>query len=176
MRFASFSLNANLYVILIVGAFLAAGLLFGEARLKRIAMAVLAGLFVADQLSGFFATQLARVGLKDVDMALLQFILLFVTTGLLSIGKVSGGGGRLSIRTLVLAVTSAATLIAYSSSYFGAVVQAELSTDYNLVAIAVDNRSWWLAGMVVWLAVLQIWKKKSPDDDDGGKKGKKKKK
>ena len=175
MRFGSIVLNANVYVFVIVGSFLGCAMLFGEARLKRIAMALLAGLFAADQLSGFVGVQLGHAGFKSVDTAIIKLAILGLVTLALSLGKAPSVGGRLSLRTLILALTSAATLIAYTSSYLGVGAQTELTMEYNLVAIATDNRSWWLIGMLLWLIILQVWKKKSSDDEDG-KKGKKKKK
>ncbi len=175
MQLGTLNFSPNLYIFAIIGGFFVFAFLFGEARLKKIAMAILAGLFVADQLAAFAATQLAHAGIKNLDIATVKIALLILTAVPLSLGKAAGSGGRFSIRSFVLALLTAATLIAYTQSYMEIGLQIRLSTDYNLVAIAVANRPWWLAGLVLWLIILQVWKKKSKDDEDGGKKGKKKK-
>lgn len=148
--------------------------LFGETRLKRIALAVLVGLFAADQLTDFVMTQTVTF-LKITDPAIMKLALLTVVAIPLSLGKAPSVGGRFSIRSTVLAILTATTLIAYTQSYLGNSLREQLVMDYNLVAIAANNRLWWLSGLIIWLIFLTLWKKKSKLDDDGkkGKKGKK---
>lgn len=174
MRIGSFTLDANLYVFVIVGGLLLLAFLFGEARLRRIALAVIAGLFAADQLSALAATQLANVGWKNANDLIVHLGVLALVAIVLSLGKTVSVGGRFSLRSFVLAILLGATLIAYTQSYLDFAAQETLATDYNLIAIASSHRLLWLIGLLVWLMFLQLWKKKSKDDDDGkGKKGKK---
>ncbi|MEI7818951.1 MAG: hypothetical protein WCI47_02430 [bacterium] len=174
MQFGSIGMNANVYVFAILGGFLAFAIVFGEARLKKIAIALLVGFFAADQLADFVGTHLSRVGVKSVDDAMMHVILLTVVAVPLSLGKASGQGGRFSLRSIILAFLVGSTLIAYTHSYLAVAMQEQLSTEYNLIAIAADNRLWWLSGLILWLIILQLWKKKEPDEDGKGKKGKKK--
>lgn len=171
MQLGSYTLDANLYVFAIVGGFLLMAFLFGEARLKRIALAILAGLLAADQLTEFVITQ-AQPILRLNDPTVVRFGLLILVAIPLSLGKLVSVGGRFSIRSFGLALLTSATLIAYTHSYLTGGMLDQLSTDYNLVAIAVDHQYYWLSGLLLWLIILQLWKKRSKDDDD--KKGKKK--
>lgn len=173
MQFGSFTLDANVYVFVILGGFLLMAFMFGEARLKRIALGLLAGLLAADQLTDFAMTQTGSI-IKITDPAVMSFILLLAVAVPLSLGKTPSVGGRFSIRSFALAILTAAALIAYTHSYLGSGVREQLIVDYNLVAIASNNKSWWLSGLLIWLIVLQLWKKKAKlDDDDPKKKGKK---
>ncbi len=175
MHFGSIALNANVFVFAVFGLFVGCGILFGEARLKKLTIGFLVGLFVADQLADFVVTQLAHASVTINDPSLVKLILMLAAVIPLSIGKTPSVGGRFSIRSIVLAVLAAATVVAYTSNFVSIEVLQELQTEYNLIAIATDNHSWWLAGLLVWLIVLHVWRPKSKDEDEGkGKKGKKK--
>lgn len=174
MRIGNFALNANLYIFIVVGGFFLLAFLFGEARLKRIALAVIAGLFAADQLTQFAMTQASGV-LKLTDPAIIQMALLLIVAVPLSIGKSVSVGGHFSVRNFILALLLAVTVVAYTQSYLPAIIREQMSTDFNLVAIAVNNKLYWLSGLLAWLILLSIWKKKPKlEDDKKGKKGKKK--
>lgn len=173
MRIGSIALDANLLIFAVLGGFFVLAFLFGEARLKRIALALIAGLFAADQLGSFTSTQLAHLAQGSLELATIKLGILVLVAGALSLGKSPSVGGHFSLRSFMLAALSAAVLIAFTQSYLDFGTQAQVSSDYNLVAIAVNNKSWWLAGLLLWLIILQFWKKKSKEDDD--KKGKKKK-
>ena len=175
MLFGSIAVNGNVFVFAVLGLFLGCGLLFGEARLKRVTIGALVGLFAADQLADFAATQLGNAGLDIDDQAVLKLALLLLVAIPLSLGKAVSVGGRFSIRSIVLGMLAGTTVVAYVSNFVADTLLQELQTEYNLIALATDNRSWWLAGLMLWLIILHVWKPKSKDDDDGkGKKGKKK--
>lgn len=175
MYFGSLTLDANFFVFAVLGLFLGCGILFGEARLKRVVTGALIGLFAADQLADFVATQLSNAKVDIDDQAVLKIALLLIVAIPLSLGKAPSVGGRFSIRSIVLAVFAAMTVIAFVSNFLSDTLLGELETEYNLIALATDNRSWWLAGLLLWLVILHVWKPKSKDDDDGkGKRGKKK--
>ncbi len=175
MLFGSIAVNGNVFVFAVLGLFLGCGLLFGEARLKRVTIGALVGLFAADQLADFAATQLGNAGLDIDDQAVLKLALLLFVAIPLSLGKAPSVGGRFSIRSIVLGMLAGTTVVAYVSNFVADTLLQELQTEYNLIALATDNRSWWLAGLILWLIILHVWKPKSKDDDDGkGKKGKKK--
>ncbi len=175
MQFGNFVLNANLYIFIVVGGCLLLAFLFGETRLRRIALAIIAGLFAADQLTQFAMTQTSSV-LKLTDPAMVQLALLLIVAVPLSLGKSVSVGGHFSIRSFILALLLAATVVAYTQSYLPNGVREQMSTDFNLVAIAVNNKLYWLSGLLAWLILLSVWKKKPKLEDDGkkGKKGKKK--
>lgn len=175
MLFGSIAVNGNVFVFAVLGLFLGCGLLFGEARLKRMAIGALVGLFAADQLADFAATQLGHAGFEIDDQAVLKLALLLLVAIPLSLGKAPSVGGRFSIRSIVLGMLAGTTVVAYVSNFVADTLLQELQTEYNLIALATDNRSWWLAGLMLWLIILHVWKPKSKDDEDGkGKKGKKK--
>lgn len=179
MQFGSFHLDPNIFIFAVVGGFFGLTFLFGEARLKRIALALLAGLFAADQLTNFVLTQLAHTGTKSVEEGTIKLVLLLVVLVVLSLGKAPSVGGHFSLRSMILSLLTATTLISYVLGYFSLGEQSRLINDYNLAAIAINNRPWWLSGLIVWLLVTQLWKKKVKEDDTSsggkGKKGKKKK-
>jgi hypothetical protein len=58
-------------------------------------------------------------------------------------------------------------------------VGSKVLENYNLVALAANNRLYLLAATITWLIIITVWKRKIKDDDDAkgkkGKKGKKKK-
>ncbi len=174
MRIGSIDINGNLYVFAVLGVLFGLAFLFGEARLRRVVVAMLVGLFAADQLTDFAITQIGHIGLKDLDPTLVRLGLLLLVMLALSLGKVSASGGRFSVRSFVLATTASATFIAYTNSFLALTSRESSVTEYNLIAIAVNNQSWWLTSLIAWLVVLHIFKQKSKDDDEGGKKGKKK--
>lgn len=175
MQFGPLSIDGNIYVFAVVGGFFILAFLFGEGRLKRIATGLLAGFFVADQLGGFLAKQLGQSG-QALDPALVQLIVLLVVTIGLSLGKAASVGGRFGLRSFILAFLTAATLIGYTQSYLAQDVATKVLDEYNLIALASENRLWLLTAMTVWLIIITVWKRKVKDDDDKkGKKGKKKK-
>ncbi|MFO0955359.1 MAG: hypothetical protein U0526_02375 [Candidatus Saccharibacteria bacterium] len=179
MQFGSLSIDANLYVFAIIGGFFLMAFLFGEGRLKRIAAAVLVGLFAVDQLSELVVTQLDKLGLKTLELATVQLALLAVVAITLSLGKTVSVGGRFGLRSFILAFLTSATLIAYTQSYLKPEVGSKVLENYNLVALAANNRLYLLAATITWLIIITVWKRKIKDDDDAkgkkGKKGKKKK-
>lgn len=175
MQFGSLNVDGNVYVFAVVGAFFVLAFLFGEGRLKRIATALLAGFFVADQLGGFLAKQLDASISGPIDPASVQLIVLSVVTLGLSLGKTPSVGGRFGLRSFILAFLTAATLIGYTQSYLAQEAASKVLNEYNLIALAADNRLWLLTAMTAWLIIITLWKRKTKDDDDKkGKKGKKK--
>ncbi len=174
MQFGSLNVDGNVYVFAVVGAFFVLAFLFGEGRLKRIATALLAGFFVADQLGGFLAKQLDASISGPIDPASVQLIVLLVVTLGLSLGKTPSVGGRFGLRSFILAFLTAATLIGYTHSYLAQEAASKVLNEYNLIALAADNRLWLLTAMTAWLIIITLWKRKTKDDD--GKKGKKGKK
>ena len=177
MQFGSFHLDPNIFIFAVVGGFFGLTFLFGEARLKRISLGLLAGLFAADQRTNFILTQLAHGGTKSIEESTIKLVLLLVVLVILSLGKAPSVGGHFSLRSMILSLLTAATLIAYVLGYFSLGEQTRILNDYNLAAIAVNNRSWWLAGLILWLLITQLWKKKAKEDavpTGKGKKGKKK--
>lgn len=175
MQFGSLSIDANIYVFAIIGGFFLMAFLFGEGRLKRIAAAVLIGLFAVDQLASLVATQLDKLGLKTIELATIQIALLAVVTITLSLGKTVSVGGRFGLRSFILAFLTSATLIAYTQTYLKPDVGSKVLENYNLVALASNNRLYLLSALLVWLIIITLWKRKTKDDDEKkGKKGKKK--
>lgn len=171
MQFGQISIDGNMYVFAIVGAFFVLAFVFGEGRLKRVSTALLAGFFVADQLGGFVTEKLSGQS-PDASLVMLG-ILAFVTLGL-SLGKAASTGGRFGLRSFILAFLTSATLIAYTHSYLSRAAATEALDKYNLVALAVNNKLYLLAAMTAWLILITVWKRKTNDDDTKGKKGKKK--
>lgn len=149
--------------------------LFGEGRLKRVAAAVLVGLFAVDQLAELVATQLDRIGAKNVELATIQLGLLILVAVTLSLGKTVSVGGRFGLRSFILAFLTSATLIGYTQTYLAPEVGSKVLENSNLVALAADSRLYLLAATITWLIIITLWKRKTKDDDDKkGKKGKKK--
>lgn len=178
MQFGSYHVDPNIFIFAILGVFFVLTFLFGETRLRRVALALLAGLFAADQLTSFAMTQLFKSGGDGQEM-MIKLGILGVILVLMSLGRAPSVGGHFSIRSMVLSLLTAVTLLAYVFSYLPPGEQSQLGSDYNLAAIAMNNRSWWLVGLIFWLILLQLWKKKVKEDDSGGsgkgkKKGKKK--
>ena len=173
MRFANIDLNANIWVFATLAAFFIMAFMFGEAKLKRITLAVLVGIFAADQLAQYAMTQLHSL-INVADIGTWKFVIFGITALPLTLGKSVSVGGHFSIRSFVLAFLASVTVIAYGVSFLAASTQSQLSTEYNLVAIAANNQLAWLSGLLGWLIVLQVWKKKSKLDEGNGK-GKKKK-
>lgn len=175
MQFGPLSVDGNIYVFAIVGGFFVLAFVFGEGRLKRIATALLAGFFVADQLGGFLAKQLNSSGSSSLDPAFVQLVVLLVVAIGLSLGKSASVGGRFGLRSFVLAFLTAATLIGYTQSYLVEKVSTKVLEEYNLIALASQYRLWLLTAMAAWLILITVWKRKTKDDDDKkGKKGRKK--
>ena len=100
MHFGSIALNANVFVFAVFGLFVGCGILFGEARLKKLTIGFLVGLFVADQLADFVVTQLAHASVTINDPSLVKLILMLAAVIPLSIGKTPSVGGRFSIDDL----------------------------------------------------------------------------
>ena len=176
MQFGPLNIDGNIYVFAIVGGFFLLAFLFGEGRLKRIAAGLLAGFFVADQLGGFLAKQIGETGGGSVDPAFVQLIVLLVATVGLSLGKTPSVGGRFGLRSFILAFLTAATLIGYTESYPAETASTQVLEEYNLIALAAQNKLWLLTAMTFWLILITVWKRKTKDEDDKkGKKGKKRK-
>lgn len=177
MQFGPLSIDGNIYVFAVVGGFFILAFLFGEGRLKRIATALLASFFVADQLGGFIAKQLNSSVGGPIDPAFVQMIILVVVAIGLSLGKTASVGGRFGLRSFILAFLTAATLIGYTQSYLQEEIATKVLNEYNLIALAAENRLWLLTAMTAWLIIITVWKRKTKDDDEKkgkGKKGKKK--
>jgi len=105
-----------------------------------------------------------------------QLVVLLVVTVGLSLGKTPSVGGRFGLRSFVLAFLTAATLIGYTQSYLAHDISTKVLEEYNLIALAAENRLWLLTAMTGWLILITVWKRKTKEDDDKkGKKGKKKK-
>lgn len=176
MQFGPLNIDGNIYVFAVIGIFFLLAFIFGEGRLKRIATALLAGFFVADQLGGFLARQLDSSINGPIDAAFVQLVVLLVVTVGLSLGKTPSVGGRFGLRSFVLAFLTAATLIGYTQSYLAHDISTKVLEEYNLIALAAENRLWLLTAMTGWLILITVWKRKTKEDDDKkGKKGKKKK-
>lgn len=169
MQFGQFSVDGNIFVFVVVGAFFAVAFLFGEGRLKKIATALLAGFFVAEQL-GEYAIKNLRLGM---DPALIMLGILLVVTIGLSLGKATSVGGRFGLRSFILAFLTSATLIAYTQSFLGVAQASDVVDRYNLIALAVNNKIYLLMAMTLWLIIITVWKRKTKDDDGKSKKRKK---
>lgn len=173
MRFGNLSIDANLYVFAIVGAFFIMAFVFGEGRLKRIATALLAGFFVTEQVSDLAQSSLRS---QSIDPALLSLGILAIVTIGLSLGKAPSVGGRFGLRSFILAFLTSATLIGYTQSYLTRAESSEVLEKSYLVAMAANNKLWFLIAMTAWLVIITVWKRKVKDDDEKkGKKGRKKK-
>lgn len=175
MQFGSVHVDPNFLIFGVLGVFFVLTFLFGETRLRRVALALLAGLFAADQLTNLAITQLSKSGSGGGEEMVIKLSILGTILVLMSLGKAPSVGGHFSIRSMVLSLLTAATLLANVFSYLPPGEQSQLGNDYNLAAIAMNNRSWWLVGLIFWLILLQLWKKKAKEDDSAGK-GKKGKK
>lgn len=151
-------LTGNAQLLLIFGAFILLAFLIGQERMKRVALAVIVALYVSIQLGPAILSFLSRYHLSFVNKNIIFATLFIVITVLLSLGRVEKDRQKgISIPALILAVLTAGMLVSNGVELMPLHIKEQLVTDYNLYAMVVAAKNWWLGLAVAWIIVMNLW-------------------
>lgn len=151
-------LTGNAQLLLIFGAFILLAFLIGQERMKRVALAAIVALYVSTELGPPILSFLSRYHLSFVNKNIIFATLFILITVLLSLGRVEKDRQKgVSIPALILAVLTAGMLVSNGVELMPLRIKEQLVTDYNLYAMVVAAKNWWLGLTVAWIIVMNLW-------------------
>lgn len=151
-------LTGNVQLLLIFGAFILLAFVLGQERMKRVALAAVVALYVNLQLGPVIVRFFSRYKLGFANKHVIYMVLFLLVTTLLSLGKVEHDRHKgVSIPALILGVLTAGMLVSSGIEFLSADARQRLVTDYNLYAMVVATKNWWLGLTVGWVIVMNLW-------------------
>lgn len=151
-------LTANVQLLLVFSSFVLLAFLVGAERMKRVSLAVIVALYVDLMLGEVIFSFLTRFRLSFINKSIVLIVLFIAITLLLSLGKVESGRHKgISIPALILAILTAGMLISAGVDFMPTHIKSQLVTDYNLYALVVSAKYWWLGLTVAWIIVMNLW-------------------
>jgi hypothetical protein len=151
--------NFNTISFVLLAALVAYGIVLGENRLRLVSLGGILALFVVSQIPTDSLDELARKGIFGIhptptqfDLFLLGLILaLFALGAMLSVKKAQN-----KIRSFILAIVSALCIVCFSIVVLPDSSRTQLTTDYNLAAMAYAVRYYSLLAFAIWTVITMF--------------------
>lgn len=158
-------LTFNLVFFALIGGLALLGLLFGEGRMRNVALGAFVALFVMSQLTDPSVNSLLKpvgtiVGENNISSAIGGIIfLLFVVGAFIGIHKKGA-----NIRAMIMGIITGLFVLSYGTALLPAQVKDTILNQYNLAAIINSIRPYILVAMIVIILISIFVPEKDKND------------